>query len=1361
MQNTFESDRPVTDHESHGIAFPVVGIGASAGGLAALIKLFEHVPATPDMAFVVVLHLSPEHTSNVDAILQRVTTLPVSQVVGNTRIEVNHVYVIPPSKHLVIENAELRLTELSRPQGTRLAIDVFFRSLARAHRARAIAVVLSGTGSDGSQGLRSIKEHGGVSIVQSPADAEYDMMPLNAIATDAGDFILPAVDIGQKLIDLWDNARRINLPSPPADLPAHSIDTPSERQTAELAFRNILNLLSERTTHNFRHYKRATVMRRIERRMQVTRCPDLPAYHDHLRDNHAETAFLLQDMLISVTNFFREADTFDALQVLMKPIVEGKPSGEPLRAWVAGCATGEEAYSVAIVLTELARRTEPPTAIQLFASDIDTRAIGTARAGIYAEGISADVSAERLANYFQVQDNQYRIAPFIREHITFSVHDLLRDPPFSRMDLVCCRNLLIYLNRDAQRQALRAIHYALQPHGVLFLGSSETADVADDIFTLEDRKHRLYRPINSRKQFSDNRSIPRINPELLSGSVPIGRERLIADIHQQLIAEYGPPSAMIDQDFNLLHVSPRCARFLRTRVRPHEALTNMVLPPLRSGLREALTLARRTGQNLNTRTIGLTIADKVQYVTISVHPLRNLQAGDHWMVVMFNSVDAVVDAVNAIESIVDDRRDRAAFRASFRPVHEADAEELHAANEELQSVNEELRSATEELETSKEELQSVNEELLTVNQELRSNIDETTKANDDLTNLIAANDIATIFVDADLHIKRFTPRAASVFNVIASDVGRPLFDLTHRLEYDNLAADARQAFSTLGTIEREVRSNDGRWYLVRMLPYRTIAHHIDGVVLNFIDISGRRRAEEELRAGEARLRLVAESTEDFAIITLDSNALITGWNKAAEKIFGYDEAESLGEPIDRIFTLSDRRIGAPAAERRGAREEGSAKDERWHLRKDGTLVYCSGVMTSLPADEGGGFAKIARDLTQTKRVQEQREALLESERFLRSQLETANRQKDEFLAVVSHELKNPLNLIALNADLLQRLPETRNLPSVVHIAEVVRTTVNNQAQIINELLDLSRIQTGKMTLNRAPAPLNHIVSRVVDAVRQDAERQQLNLELEIPDADFTVDGDVARLEQVVWNLVSNALKFTPHGGSIRISLTWAGPCVEFSVVDSGRGFEPSFAPNLFDMFSQADSGVARREGGLGIGLALTRKIVELHGGSITGHSPGTDRGATFTVRLPAVNKPTAARLDGEIRTSAASGLHILVVDDHPETLQTFSRLLEIAGAFPAIASSAQEALAIAESRPFDLLLSDLAMPAIDGYTLLQRMRAAGFHMPAVAVSGMGRAVDRERALQAGFVDLVGKPVDMDVLLSLLSRLRVGHADAPS
>ena len=1363
MENPLTTPAPPLDPEELGLRkshlrFPVVGIGASAGGLAALQQFFRLLPSQCGMAFVVILHLSPKHESSAAEILQRATGMRVRQVVEPLPIEVDNVYVIPPTKDLSMNDGELRLTPSSRARhGRHTAIDLFFRTLAQVHQENAFCVVLSGLGTDGAVGLARIKELGGVTLAQSPDDAEYDGMPRAAVATGKVDIVLPVAEMPERLLALSRNMKRIQLPpdAPSPHLPRDPA-VPSAELT-EAALSDIMTLLRLHTRHEFQQYKRATVLRRIERRLQVRGLPDLPAYRDFLKQNSAENEALLQDLLISVTNFFRDRDAFEALEREVIPrLFEGRQPENTLRCWVAGCATGEEAYSLAMLLREQADRMANPPDFQVFATDIDERAIDVARAGLYPGAIVTDVPPSRLRQFFTKEAGSYRVAKSIREKVLFASHNVLCDPPFSRLDLVCCRNLLIYLERRAQTGVLEMFRFALNRDGVLFVGVSESAEAAGESFQPLNKKHRIYRAANA---VAAARPLPVLHvqpadrhandPQHSAAEV---RRQSPAEVHRRCLEQVMPPSVLIDANSNILHLSEGAGRYLEHGggLPTHNLLAN-INEELRLELRTAIYSANQSKRNVEVRGVRLEQGGLVRHIHLSVRPFRG-DDGAPLALVVFEEApgpDAVAphsaDAIGReiVEQLEKEIRTLKEHLQTTVEQSEASTEELKASNEELQATNEELRSATEELETSKEELQSMNEELTTVNYELKMKVEETGRVNDDLQNLIASTDIATVFVDKGLNIKRFTPQAATLFNLIATDAGRSLLDITHKLDYPQLPDDAQEAFSALRVTERSVRSVDGRHFLARFLPYRTADDKISGAVLTFIDVTALRQAEEKVRAGEERMRVVAETTRDFAIITTDEDGLVTAWNIGATRLFGWSEDEMRGRPLDETFTESDRQAGVPAQERQCALETGRSEDERWHLRKDGSTVYCSGVVTPLNSAAVRGFAKIARDMTDHQHMAVAREELLTHEKSVRRQAQAANSLKDEFLAVMSHELKNPLNLIHVNAELLMRMPEAKSSTSLARAADAILTAARSQSKIIDDLLDLSRVRTGKMTLRRTPLCLHEVLTPIMAAAAEQAQEKGLALAYR-GDPGLTVEADHTRLEQIIWNLVSNAFKFTPAGGSVEVHLDAGdGGFARLMVTDTGRGIDPTFLPHLFDMFTQEGRGPQDR--GLGIGLALVRELVQAQGGEVTARSAGIGKGSTFTVVFPLWQGRAPQHALPPLKgPSPFAGKRVLVVDDSPDTVFALSELLRLEGAEVETAGDGRQALELLRRQGCDLLLSDLGMPDMDGLQLI----AAALALPArpfkvaLALTGYGREADARRALAAGFDGHIPKPVSM-------------------
>ncbi|HET9750513.1 MAG TPA: chemotaxis protein CheB, partial [Casimicrobiaceae bacterium] len=1149
----------------------VVGIGASAGGLKALLEFFDKAPPDAGMAYVVVVHLSPEHSSRMTDLLQPSTAMPVRAVTETTTIEPDHVYVISPKSQLRIEDGKLEPTQAARPRGGAMTIDVFLETLARAHEHRAVGVILSGTGFDGTRGIRAIKAHGGITIAQVPEESEYDSMPRSAIATGDIDFVLPVHDMAAKIVALWRNAQTIEIPPLPDRPTAEDVQA-----EAEEAMRDILSTVRARTGHDFSQYKRATLARRIERRLQVNQLRSLGEYRDFIGDHAGEAAALLRDLLISVTWFFRDPHAWEALDKrVLSTLLEGRANGGKVRAWVVGCATGEEVYSLAMLLRERMDSMDQPPAASIFATDIDEEALRYAREGLYPPSIAEHVPAERLRRFFVPEQAGYRVQKQLREMVMFASHNVIQDAPFSRLDLVCCRNLLIYLTRAVQSKVLDLLHFSLRPEGYLFLGMSESIDDVHDGFVAVDKSNRLFAQQPRGRNGVALPAVPTFVPQRHSGEpVASAGRRLVSfgELHQRLLEHYAPPSIVVDEQYNIVHLSDHAGHFLRFGGgEPTLHLLRVVPEIVRYELKAALDQALKSMRTVERSALTFRREPHPLRIDVKVHPVRDKATGRTFALIIFgeagsegpSSVPAPPADLPAETGRLEERlREMDVQLAASIEQYEVQNEELKASNEELQATNEELRAATEELETGKEELQSINEELVTVNQELKNKVDEATRISDDLTNFVTATGIASLFVDRDMRLMRYTPFAREIFNVIPSDIGRPLSDITHRLEGIDLVDCIQHVFESLTVFEMEVKSGADRWYIVRILPYRTTDDRIRGAVLTFIDVSQRKHAEAIGRRDEAWSRLVVESVREYAIITLDSAGIVRTWNPGARTIFGYDESEIVGKDIALIFTPEDRDAGAPTDEMRRARETGRAEDDRWQLRKDGTRFFASGVLAPFDVADALGYVKILRDVTEQKLAERRQQQLLTEERIRSAAAEEANRLKDAFLATLSHELRNPLSLLLMQAEILSRAPEARKSERLMRAASVIQEMVRAQAQLIEDMIDVSRARTGKLTVDRQLLPLTFVVADSIGALRREAEKKDVTLDVQTGESPLIVAADPVRVRQIAWNLLSNALKFTPPKGSIRVRLTRDGNDARLDVEDTGEGISPEVMPHI-------------------------------------------------------------------------------------------------------------------------------------------------------------------------------------------------------
>jgi two-component system CheB/CheR fusion protein len=1459
---------------------PVVAIGASAGGLEAFEAFFRAMPPDSGMAFVLVQHLSPRHETLMPELVAQHTEMPVRQVDGETLVEVNQVYVIPPDATLTIDDCVLYVSRPAR-RGRRSPIDSFFRSLAEDQGDDAVGIILSGTGTDGALGLKAIKEHGGLTLVQDPRTARYDSMPRSALLTGMVDHVLPVEEMAARLVGHRTGLYELRGGKGPEGL----------REEIADHLGKICSILRRTAGHDFRQYKQSTLVRRVRRRIDELRAESAAAYIEQLARDPREADQLFHDLLIGVTHFFRDAEAFEVLETRIVPrIFEGKDADSQVRVWVPGCSTGEEAYSIAMLLREQMDRLESPPQVLVFATDIDSQSLEAARQAMYPESTAGQVSPERLERFFTKQGNLYQVTREVRELCLFSTHNLIADPPFSRLDLVSCRNLLIYLESSLQKKVISLYHYALRPGGYLFLGPSENVTGRPELFRTLDKKHRIFQskdtvvrppvsfPLTERVRFGLRQ------PEEPPRGTP-SRERNVARAFETVLLEsYAPACVVVNEGGSIVYFSPRTGRYLEAPAGvPSLNVLDMARKGLRLDLRTALHKAVTTHMLVVHEDVVFEADGETQRIHLIVRPLPEVGEEAALFMVVFQEVAASREASEGAEPAVprsvpgDDlmvRRLEAELKSTRDHLHatleelESSNEELVSSNEELLSMNEELQSANEELQTSKEELQSVNEELETVNAELKKKLDEIDRFNSDLQNLFQSTQIATVFVDRDLRIKKFTPAAMEVFRLIEADLGRPITDVVPRFEDGELVDEIRRVLRSLAPWERQVRVPEtSSWYMLRILPYRTIEDVIDGVVVTLIDVTDLKRAQEQ----RAQLAAIVESSHD-AIVGKTLDGVITSWNAAAERIYGYSAWEAIGRsidflvppersgelsgvfaklgqgeavvpfeivrlrkdgtPLDIFLTLSpvrdtegrivgvsgidrdisDRKraqevlqasearlrrlvesnvIGVIFSNAEGAileandaflkmvgftREDLAAGRLRWidmtppeyrsldeqgvaeaiargacapyekeYVRSDGSRVPIL-IGYALLEDGGGSFVCFIVDLTFQKRLEEELRQRTE-------QLVEADQRKDEFLAMLGHELRNPLAPIRNCLHLLE-LPNTT--PGQ---ADRARATIERQVlhltRLVDDLLDISRISRGKILIRRERTDLAEVVRATVDDQRSGLESNGLELTFDLPDRPLWVNGDPTRLSQAVGNVLHNAGKFTDPGGRIVVSVReepergTAVVCTE----DTGIGMEPELLPRIFEPFSQADRGPDRSRGGLGLGLALVRALIEMHGGEVEAMSEGPGRGSEIRVRLPLEEDGEAAAPEPQaaLRRSVCPR-RCLLIEDNVDAAESMGLLLELAGHQVAVAHEGTRGLEIARQQKPDVVVCDIGLPGeLDGYGVARAFRADPDLASAclIALTGYGQEEDRRRALGAGFDAHLTKPADPEALKRLV------------
>ncbi len=824
---------------------PIVGIGCSAGGLEALEALLGHVPDGTGMAFVIVQHLDPEHVSTLPEILQRITPMPVIEVAEGMVVAPEHVYVIPPNKDLSLLGGVLHLLDPTAQRGLRLPIDFFLRTLAADRQERAIGVILSGMGSDGMAGLAAIKEKGGLTLAQDPASARADSMPASAIKAGVVDIVAPADALAERIA-----AFLRHVPRPPQ---------PDAAPGEEGALERIIVLLRDRSGNDLSLYKPNTLLRRIERRMALLQIAAIADYVGYLRDNSQELDLLFKELLIGVTSFFRDPPVWDYLRDIALPALFARhPDGQALRAWVPACSTGEEAYSLAMVFREALDNTRPPGqfSLQIYATDLDPDAVDRARRACYPANIAADVTPERLARHFIAEDDGFRLNRELREMVIFAPHNLISDPPFTKLDILSCRNLLIYFGQALQKKVLPLFHYALNRDGILVLGSAETIGGFDTLFSPLDKKTHVFRRIEHRNQSSwlDFPTRTPAGPASTDGNRPDFRDSLEYLTDQLIQQHYAPAAVLVNGEGDILYISGRTGKYLE----PAAGKVNINLHAMaREGLRDALTgvigKALRQPQPIHLNGLQVEGNGHPQTVNITVQGIDKPEALRNRVLVVFTDVKAPPGNRRPHKQLASERESALLLElAQLREALQISRQEMQASLEEAKSSNEELQVTNEELTTSKEELQSMNEELQTINAELQSKVDDLTWARNDMTNLLNSTEIATVFLDSEMRLRRFTTHATHLFKFIPGDVGRPLSDIVTDLDYPGLQNDASAVLTTLIYCEKQVSTGDGRWFRVRIMPYRTQDNVIDGVVLTFIDITAIKQLEAKLRKRENR-----------------------------------------------------------------------------------------------------------------------------------------------------------------------------------------------------------------------------------------------------------------------------------------------------------------------------------------------------------------------------------------------------------------------------------------------------------------------------------------------------------------------------
>jgi two-component system CheB/CheR fusion protein len=1306
-----------------------VGIGASAGGLESLEQFFSNLPPNPGMAFVVVQHLSPDFRSVMDELLARHSDLPIKQAEHNIEVEPNRVYLLPPKKEMIIQDRRLLLSDKERTHGLTLPIDHFFRSLAQDLGTEAVGIILSGTGSDGSRGVREIKRVGGRVYVENPDSAKFDGMPLSALATGVVDQSAAAQDIPRFLMEDPAISSEAVEPDPFED------ETPME---------SIFRLLRDQFGLDFSLYKMTTVSRRILRRIDLLGSVDLAGYADRLRVDPEELSSLYRDLLIGVTRFFRDPEAFEFLEQHVIPeILDHVPESEEIRVWIAACATGEEAYSIAMLLFEQLTLRGRQLNVKILATDVHPASLTYASAGFYGDEQLEHVNEKRRERFFRRKPNGYQISQDLRQLIVFAPHNITKDAPFTKMHLITCRNLLIYFEPPAQKSVLSLFHFGLITGGFLFLGSSETAGtLASEFDTVNEhwkfyRKRRDIRLLEPLRMPVSKRT-PGQSKLFLGHSRAALADTQLLNVYDELLNRHMPPSFLVDEDRHLVDSFGGAERLFRIgKRRPSINILDLLDGDLRTVVAGAIQRALKGEGPVHYTGVPIADGARTRRCTLSAEAFNNPRTNATHVLISFESESteerrqqprpeagdltpsqAAQDRMNTLESEL----------SYTRETLQSTIEELQTSNEELQATNEELVASNEELQSTNEELHSVNEELYTVNAELQRKIAELRELNVDMQHFLESTDVGTLFLDSNLRIRKYTPKIASVFHIQPQDVGRSIRHFSYNLQRPTLLNDIELAMCEGIVIEDEVRESEGTTFFLRILPYRATSHgekesplatpaagRIEGVVLSLTDISALDRVRSKLR----QMSEIVEWSDD-AIIGQTVDGVITTWNRGAEHLYGYSAEEVIGRDI-RMLAPASQKDQIPAlldAVRRGERVEHA---EMLRVRKDDALVDVSISISPILDSDGrvSGGSMIVRDV---KTLREAQNDIAEREGRIRllldstaeaiigigpdglcafvnpacvrmlgyssaekvigrhihriihqpgtagmhaeedcplyrvlvtgqgahsdeepvwctngtkffaeywsypvrrgtqivgavvtfldvtdrkradEEIRTGARRREEFLAMLSHELRNPLAAVVSAARVMRS--ESAGGKAVERAREIIERQSKHMARLLDDLLDVSRITRGGIELRKEDIDLREVIRTAIEALTPALEERQTKLTTELPGEFLPLRGDGARIQQVVVNLLSNAARYSPPGSPILLSANADGDSIILRVKDQGRGISPAMLSDIFEMFVQDEQGLERSTGGLGIGLTLVRQIVELHGGQVEAHSAG-------------------------------------------------------------------------------------------------------------------------------------------------------------
>lgn len=1353
----------------------IVTLGASAGGLAALEAFFKSVPPDSGYSFVIVQHLSPDFKSLMSQLLAAYTEIPIREVRSRMEIEANHIYLIPAGSLMRVKDGRFDL-EPRDPE--KMPINIFMKSAATEFGAESIGIVFSGTGSDGTEGCRAIREAGGLVVAQSPESSEFESMPKSVISNRLSHAVAAPGDMWQLLAAYSGDPD--SLPKAPSRPP----EEPQDELLDELniGYRQLFSFLKRLYELDFSEYKITSVSRRIQRRMEQCSIREIADYLQHLENDSRETDALYRDLLIGVTAFFRDSGVYEVLarEVIRPVLMEATQKQEEFRIWVAGCASGEEAYSIAILTDEIARECGYTGTITLFATDMHKGSVERAGEGLYTEKELAELDESRINRYFkQADDGRYRVRPEIRKRVIFAQHNLLNDPPFTRIDLITCRNLLIYLKPQAQELVLRSFHYALRRGGHLLLGSSESLGSLEENFNSCASREKIFRKKEGRigalrpKQMFKSQerlpSTPFIPPE---PARTISIEKDLLQVYDELLSRHAPSGVLITPARQVKHYFGDSSAYCIPRSgRADNDFLSMLQGDLKLAVSTSIQRVLSGKKPVQSKGIRCGTRGKDLIVDVSVEPHKNDQEDPTFLLVTFTPRAPV-----APESVPEETGETSS-PGDFRPAEEtqsrilmledelrstkenlqATVEELQTSNEELQAINEEVQVSNEELQSTNEELHSMNEELYTVNAELQQKNQQLIELNAEHENLLFNTEDGVLYVDRELRIKKYNPAISFAFNLLPQDVGRPVEHIAYTLQNrDEMLADLREVLRTGVRREREGRTSDGTVFLRRFTPFLDEDEAVAGVILTFTDITESSRMRDQL----ARAMRTASMSWWEWDLTTDKLAV----HAEGDCILGYD-----CDSLDGTSAYWFKRVHPDdLAEVRKSLQlciDGTSTEwvcEHRFLNASGSYEWVFNSGTVIRWTREGQ----ALELTGTTMNIHPRKVMELDLRASKEAAEAAMVAKSNFLSTMSHEIRTPLNGITGMVELLKL--ELKD-PKVEKYVATINESANHLLELINGILDYSKAEAGRMELQPEPTDLQSLVQSTARIMTGKAEEKGIHLETTCLLSQRSYELDAVRLRQVLMNLLGNAIKFTPDKGRVWLEVKELPDLtLQFKVVDTGIGISTDLQKILFEPFTQADSSFSRAYGGAGLGLSICRQMVELMGGTIEVRSDA-GKGSTFSFTIPMNARRSHDRkelppVQPVSLAPRTTGLRTLVVDDDRTNAQVMSLMLQKCGLKADYVDSGETCLDFLREQAYDLLFLDLHMPETTGFNVAEKIRSgecgeANRDIPLIAFTADVSRSSRERAEALGFNHLLFKPTNITRITEALNKVAPNGASS--